>query len=262
VGVDQVIAAVRTAGSAAWPTVAVSATQLRTHLDAVTAPPTHPADVYLVVGCLANLPAAFEAFEASQMSVVDRVVRKVGGTADDVDEVKQHVRTVALVAKAGVRGLAGYRGDGPLASWIRVVAMREAYRRLRARKASPESADDHLFELVAAADPEADAEELTMKESYREQFRAAFRAAVAALPRRERAALRFNVVEGLSIDELAAMYSVHRATVARWIAHAREEVLRATRTAMMTELGVAESELASIFRLIDSRLDASIATAV
>jgi DNA-directed RNA polymerase specialized sigma24 family protein len=39
-------------------------------------------------------------------------------------------------------------------------------------------------------------------------------AAMDAMPPLERAVLRYQVVDGLSIDEIGALYDVHRATAA------------------------------------------------
>jgi len=51
---------------------------------------------------------------------------------------------------------------------------------------------------------------------------------------------------------------VHRATVARWIAKARETLLTETRTLLMKRLRVDQNEFESIMRLIQSRFDVSI----
>lgn len=48
--------------------------------------------------------------------------------------------------------------------------------------------------------------------------------AAAELAPRDRALLRLHLVERASIDDIAALYRVHRATVARWIQSAREIV--------------------------------------
>jgi len=51
---------------------------------------------------------------------------------------------------------------------------------------------------------------------------------------------------------------VHRATAARWIADARSAALRATRRALRQNLKASDSEVASLFRLVASRLDLSL----
>lgn len=70
--------------------------------------------------------------------------------------------------------------------------------------------------------------------------------------------LRYNVLKGLNIAEIGAIYQVHRATVARWIAHARELLLQSTRERLTQRLHAADHELDSILRLIESQMDVSL----
>jgi len=261
-GLDRLVAAVRRAGLERWPELRVEDADLRAHLEplALEGEPPHPADLYLVAGCLAGRADAMAQFEATQMPVVERTVRAAGGAADVVDEVKQQVRTAALVHRGERRSfLAGYRGDGPLGSWVRVVALREAMRCLRALRRERAASDDEIFALIAA---QPDPEVAVIQASTRAELKAAFRAALARLPRRERTALRLSVLDGLSIDAIGAMYRVHRATAARWVARAREQLVRDTRAAVSARLAVDRGEVDSILRLIGSRLDISIATSL
>lgn len=50
------------------------------------------------------------------------------------------------------------------------------------------------------------------------------------------------------------MYRVHRATVARWIAAARQGVLDRTRRRLMHDLRLAAGEVYSLIRLVQSRI--------
>ena len=65
-------------------------------------------------------------------------------------------------------------------------------------------------------------------------------------------------IDELSIDKLGALYRVHRATAARWVASARRALVDATRDQMITRLGVDSVELDSIIRLVRSQLEISI----
>jgi hypothetical protein len=58
------------------------------------------------------------------------------------------------------------------------------------------------------------------------------------------------------------MYRVHRATVARWLARGRDRLMRETRAALLSRLRLPGDEIDSILRLIGSRVDISIATAL
>src|SRR5260370_1220010 len=82
-------------------------------------------------------------------------------------------------------------------------------------------------------------------------------AALAALAERERNVLRQYYIDGLTIDQLAALYQVNRATTARWVAGARLSVVAKTREHLVDELGIAAGEADSIIRLVRSQLDVS-----
>ncbi|WP_437954816.1 hypothetical protein WME76_24985 [Sorangium sp. So ce119] len=66
--------------------------------------------------------------------------------------------------------------------------------------------------------------------------------------------------DGLSIDVLGAHDQVGRATAARWLAGAREALREFTRAELVAELGLTESQYASLARLIQGRLDVSVAS--
>lgn len=53
---------------------------------------------------------------------------------------------------------------------------------------------------------------------------------------------------------MAAIYKVHRATVARWIAEARDQLLRETRRHMSERIGVRTPEFDSLPRLVQSEI--------
>ncbi|HZU81492.1 MAG TPA: sigma factor-like helix-turn-helix DNA-binding protein, partial [Polyangiaceae bacterium] len=96
------------------------------------------------------------------------------------------------------------------------------------------------------------------RERYRDAFAPAFAAAVAGLERRDRTLLRLHLLGGVSLEQLAAVYGVHRATVVRWLAAARAQVLDATRANLIARLGVRADELESLMGLVQSRFDVSV----
>jgi RNA polymerase sigma-70 factor (ECF subfamily) len=88
--------------------------------------------------------------------------------------------------------------------------------------------------------------------------RGAFATALADLPRRERTILRQYHVDGLSIDELARLHGIHRATSARWIAAARADLVQRVRGHLRAALSLDDRELDSVIGLVRSRLDLSL----
>ena len=167
----------------------------------------------------------------------------------------QGLRVTLLTGdRAGGPGIADYAGRGDLGAWLRSVTVRTALKSLRqARRDRPVDAD-----LDALAAPGASPELALLRASCAADFRAALAEALAALSARDRTLLRQHFVDNLTIDELAPVYGVHRATAARWLARLRAEVLGQTRDALARRLGPAAPELTSVLRLIDSQLDLSL----
>jgi RNA polymerase sigma-70 factor (ECF subfamily) len=69
--------------------------------------------------------------------------------------------------------------------------------------------------------------------------------------------LRLHVLDGVSIDDIAPMFSVHRATIARWIAAAKQTVLDRTRKRLMQDLRLPAADVDSLIRLVQSRIELS-----
>ena len=94
--------------------------------------------------------------------------------------------------------------------------------RLRAHDQKEIAVENNIMD--ALPDTAADPELLHLKQHYREAFRAAFASAMTSLSSEERVLLRQHFIDGLNIDEIAALHHIHRATAARWLAQARETI--------------------------------------
>jgi RNA polymerase sigma-70 factor (ECF subfamily) len=136
-----------------------------------------------------------------------------------------------------------------------VAAVRLAIESRRGAAHGNEESDAALLE---AADLGADPELACVRHMYKEDFAAAFREAMAALSSRERNVLRMSHLDGLSIDQIGAVYRVHRATAARWIARAQETLLLETRQRLVDKLRISETEFESLMVLVRSHLDLSL----
>ena len=105
-----------------------------------------------------------------------------------------------------------------------------------------------------AADPEIE----HLKRAYKKEVGAAFEEATRALAPEDRNALRSYYARGMTIDEIAAAFGIHRATAARRVNGARDRLLAETRRRISEKLALQSRELASVFRLIESRLHLSV----
>jgi RNA polymerase sigma-70 factor (ECF subfamily) len=148
-----------------------------------------------------------------------------------------------------------FSGRAALRTWILVSALREAVR-VRDKAAREPATDDDA--LIALADRGSSTTLAADKERYHDAFRMAFRAALAALTARDRVLLRMHVLDGLTIDQIAAVQGVHRATAARWIDRARESVSRHVRRDLMKQLGADPFETDELLQWVHSRIELSL----
>ena len=156
----------------------------------------------------------------------------------------------ATKRSSGTPVLASYTGEAPLSAWLRVIAYREGVELLRANDVH----DDALVDrVVATTEPEL----AMLRTAYLEAFKRCFKATFAQLSLHDRDLVRRHHLDGLSLEDLAKLYGTHRATVARWLAKARERLVTETRAALRSELSV-NTDLDDVLALIASELEASL----
>lgn len=249
--------------AAAWPTIALPADAFAAHVARRLGPDATPAalaaargaDLWLALACARGDAEAIACFERTYFGEVEAAGARARATADMVAEVKARLRRVLFVAEgARPAAAAEFAGRGDLRGWVRVSALRECIRLVTRARREVGIADDALLDALSPAD---DPELGYIRDLYRDAFAAAFRDAVAALDARSKSLLRYQLVEGLTIDDIGALHGVHRATAARWLAGAREAIAAGTRERLASHLGIASAEIESIIRLVRSRLDVS-----
>jgi RNA polymerase sigma-70 factor (ECF subfamily) len=107
---------------------------------------------------------------------------------------------------------------------------------------------------VAAAEPE-----LAMaKARYAADLDAALRSALTTVDRRKLVLLRLHHGKGWSLDRLATVYQVSRATAGRLVVDAREALLEEIKRHLAQRLKVTESELESLVGILRSDLQVSL----
>jgi RNA polymerase sigma-70 factor (ECF subfamily) len=244
----------------AWPTVEVARERFGQFLDermargggALDRLKTN--DLYLACACLDGDGAALRSFGAL-LDEVGNKLRHMARSDDMLEEARQRVRQVVVARVDGEAPLGDYSGIGELGGWLRVALARELIRLARRGAREQPAAADQMAALV---DSDDDPEIVYLKTHYQNEFREAFTAAMERLEASERRALRYSIVDRLSIDEIARIDGVHRATAARQVARARARLTEETRRALGERLQIGTDELHSILRLIESQVDVSV----
>ncbi len=257
-------------GRATWPDLPLSAIVLvefvARHLTADLAEAAldglRPGDLYLACACAQGMTAAINAFDRDFMREVDIALARMRIAAPRVADVKQLVRQRLFVgggttgAPTSAGKISEYAGRGDLRRWVRSVAVRTCLNDLRKGKREILADDDQLIaqHAISQDDPEIE----YMKRTYSAEFKAAFSEAMTQLGPREQTLLRYHHVDGLNIDEIGAIYRVHRVTAFRWIEKAKELLVKATLDTLRTRLKLPADELDSVLRMIRSQIHLSL----
>jgi RNA polymerase sigma-70 factor (ECF subfamily) len=212
--------------------------------------------LYLAIACADGDETAVRRLDADFLDEVDQCAARLRALPDQATEARGHLRRILFVSEPGrPAATRSYSGKGDLRSYVRVIATRELIRMINKGRREVGVEDDVLDLLSPAGDPEL----VYLRDHYRADVDAAMRAALIGLTEQPRALLRYHLIDGWSIDRIGALYGVHRATAARWLTAAREELGDAIRTELARRLTISVDEVDSIVRLVQSRIDVSLA---
>jgi RNA polymerase sigma-70 factor (ECF subfamily) len=246
--------AIARAGAAAQPAVQADVDAFAAHLAALgVTTDANAGDLYLAFAAAHGDAAATERIERDVLPAAIAALRMIGTSSDTLDECLQRVRLALLVGREDARPrLLDYRGQGTLRAWVRVVAVRESLMLHRRRK------EIALGDAVLASVPDAgdDPELRYLRGEARVHLVDAVASALAAMTSRERALLRYSLIDGLTLDEIGAIYGAHKSSISRWLSRARERLWEAARDQLATKLSA--EHVSSLVRSLRSGLDLSL----
>ncbi len=219
-----------------------------------------PSELYLVCGCQNGQTAALRLFREHIMRRARVALARMQLDRGLADEAEQSVWAKFMVAGPdGELPIWNYFGKGRLGVFLQVSATRAAVSLLRKESKYVGCDDDRLANTVGVVEG---ADLALLRATYEQSFRTALKQAFAALSARQRTLLRLHHVDRVTGDELARMYRVHRATITRWLADARQRLAEETRQRVMRDAGVSEADFKSLMGVLMSRLDLSLGPVV
>jgi len=264
-GVASTIEEQLAAARARWPELAIEPARFEAELVRRLGTPLTPEllasiradEVYLAIACGDGAPPAVAHVEAACAREVEIATKKLRGTPDQADELRGYLHQLLFTAEPGrAAALATFSGRGDLRGYLRVIASRELIRMInRGRKEVPLDDEVVLDGLGITNDPEIS----VMRRRYGADVDAALRAALGSLDERNRAVLRYAMVDGWSSEKIGAFYGVHRGSVARWLQTIREQLGDQIRAELATRLKLPVDEVTSVVRLVQSRIEISFA---
>ncbi len=214
-------------------------------------------DLVLAYACSRGNREALRVFDGEFSRDFDLVAAKLRVHDAQRSDARQQLWQRLFVSDGGPPKILEYHGRGRLRHWFRVLASRFLLNEIRRGKRERLVFDSDHGELCIAS--ERDPELSLLEQTYCQQFRAALQGALKALRPDQRNALRCHYIHSMSIDQMAEVFGVHRATAARRIVQAREELLRLTREHLRRALGADTEELNSVIRRAQAQSSMSVA---
>lgn len=215
-------------------------------------------DLYLALACLEGEESAMQTFRELYLGQLRGLSLRYAPHATQAEDLEQTLMLSLFVDTPSRQAkLRSYTGQGALRAWLQVCATRTYIDLTRAATRQDERPlEDELLTLFAQDMKDIELE--YFQQTYSAPFKAAFAQAVAELTPRQRNLLSQHILQQLNIDQLGALYNVHRATAARWLDVARQTLAKRTRAIFGQQLNLSDSELDSVMRLVQSRVSLSL----
>jgi RNA polymerase sigma-70 factor, ECF subfamily len=206
-------------------------------------------ELLLACACAHRDRAAIDHFERTYFKEIDAAVSRFDSLPITAEDVRQRIRDKLYLHDPPA--LAGYSGQGDLGAWLRAAVLHFLIN-VATRETRERPTEWAFFDAVV--DTSADLEASYLKEACRDEFEQAFTVALGRLQARDKLLLRYAFADGQNVDEIGAIFRVHRATAARWVGKARDRLVEETRAELMRALQIGEADAASIVRAALSRM--------
>jgi len=209
-------------------------------------------DVAVARACAAGDRKAIARVERELFPALALALRRKNIAPDVADDVLASMRVQLFFHDPPL--IAQFAGKGRLVSWLRRIVVRAAIKRARRER---QTADlDEIDELPSlASDPEL----AYLSRYFGSAVKLAIGEVLAGLAPDDRDLLRRSLLEGTSIDAIAKLRRVHRATAARRIAGVRQRLVVEVHRTLGARLGLSHDEIATMGSILSHDLELSLA---
>ncbi len=210
-------------------------------------------DLYIACGVANLVPNAVDLFERHFGNKIKECLSRYENIPDREGRIQQQILDKLLTMDGNGPGtIAQFRGRGSLISWLRVTATHMAIRKRKTKY--PQGAKQ--YGLPKMDSPGAGF--MYIRHNLRQQYKRAFQEAMTSLTPRERNLLRQRILDGMTIDDIAAFHSAHRVTASKWLVTLRQKLSETTLEIMADRLNISTDEYEDIMQIIHAQLDFSI----
>jgi RNA polymerase sigma-70 factor (ECF subfamily) len=222
-----------------------------------------PRDLILALGALRGNPAARLRLETMLHGLVARATQGMNLIDTTHDDLVHEVLTrllfgnVSETAPVTEPRLLFYSGRGSLAAWLGVMLTREALRIIR--KPTVPTSPMSEFDIDGMVRDKEDPAFHALRARAAPAVEAAIHHAILGCDEADRALLAMHLVDGLTIEAIAASFGLNKSSVSRRIARIRAHIFQTARESVMKTLALDEAEFQSLLGDVMSSLDVTLA---
>jgi RNA polymerase sigma-70 factor (ECF subfamily) len=223
-------------------------------------------DLCMAAACAKGDDAAWEDFfrdYRSYMVSVARTMTQDPGAAEQLaDSTFAELYGLRESGGSRVSKFSFYSGRGSLRGWLRAVVFQLSadHHRQSSRLVQTEEPEDMDRIAHAAEKPErrttTDLE--YVRDRYREAVVASLRRAIEDLESRERLLLAYYYYDEMTLREIGNLFSVHEATISRWLAKVQKRVRKLVEKGLAREHGFNRREVAEAIELAAEQMDIAV----
>ncbi len=164
-------------------------------------------------------PAQDELYRRFRRQIAATLYRVLGDRTD-LDDLVQEVFVIAF------RGLATFRGDARLSTWLYRICVNVALGRIRTRTRRPPPLSVVDLEAATVSSSETEQPETPERALQRQQDRARVYRALDRMAPKKRIVLYLHEIEGLDLKDIAYMVESNPVTVRTRLFYARREFFK------------------------------------
>jgi RNA polymerase sigma-70 factor (ECF subfamily) len=222
-----------------------------------------PRDLLIALGAIQGNPAARVRLETMLRGVVARATQGINLIDTTHDDLVHDVLTkllfgnVSETSPASEPRLLFYSGRGSLEAWLGVTLTREAMNALR--KPTVPTSPMSEFDIDGMVRDKEDPAFHALRARAAPAVQAAIHQAISSCDEADRALLAMHLVDGLTIDAIAASFGLNKSSVSRRIARIRTQIFQTARDSIMSTLSLDDAEFQSLLGDVMSSLDVTLA---
>lgn len=213
-------------------------------------------DLFLALACARGDNAAWEIFLQRYKNYIFKIAHIFCNSSDSAVELAESVCGELFLPRlpdgpATDNKIATYNGKCSLQGWLKVVVSHAAVDAIRRKKPLIQlDGDSREQQTIAVTQPKSGQFAIHLDDTkHVHAVEQALQKSLKELPPKEKLLLDYYYYHGLSLKEIGVYFSVHEATISRWLDAIRKKIKKSVEKTLKAELGLKQAQLNELWTM-------------